>query len=211
MEILKFDESASSSPSRKRSGRGAILVTFVALVFGAGTALASGTLTINNTNTIALDQGVANSVQCDNAIGVTLNAPYNTDDGDFYLTSIVVSGIDTRTKSESSLDDDKNHCLGKDFNLKVYDSEGNLSEFCVGANAVTDAANEDPSRTITADAGCAADGKSAKLQVVTNNPDDPTNKTANTLTYSFTKKMRTGETSGLVRVQNVTIESSDHI
>jgi len=189
MEILKFDESGASSPSRKRSGRGAILVTFVALVFGAGTALASGTLTINDTNTIALDQGVANSVQCDNAIGVTFGAPYDTDEEEFLLKNILISGIDTRTVLDDAAD--KDHCLGKYFTIKVYDSNGDLSVFCEGA-------------TGTIDTGCALDGKSAKLQVITNSGD----KTANTLLYEFTKKMRTGE-PGLVRVKNVTVESSD--
>ena len=192
MEILKFDEAGSSSPSRKRSGRGAILVTFVALVFGAGTALASGTLTVNSDNTIALDQGVANSVQCDNAIGVTFGAPYDTVEEDFLLKNILISGIDTRSKSESASDDNKNHCDGKYFTIKVYDSNGDLSVFCEGG-------------TLTPDAGCASDGRSAKLLVVTN---DLITKTDNTLLYEFTKKMLTGE-PGIVRVKNVTVESSD--
>jgi hypothetical protein len=191
MEILKFDESGASSPSRKRSGRGAILVTFVALVFGAGTALASGTLTVNGDNTIALDQGVAQSVQCDTSIGVTFGAPYNTVEEEFLLESILISGIDTRTQAESSSDDNKDHCLGKYFTIKVYDSTGALSVFCEGASG-------------TPDTGCASDGKSAKLQVTTNSVD----KTANTLLYQFSKKMLTGE-PGIVRVKNVTVESSD--
>jgi hypothetical protein len=189
MEILKFDESGASSPSRKRSGRGAILVTFVALVFGAGTALASGTLTVNGDNTIALDQGVAQSVQCDTSIGVTFGAPYNTEEEEFLLESILISGIDTRTVEADGADQDK--CEGKYFTIKVYDSNGDLSVFCEGAG-------------VTPDTGCASDGRSAKLQVTTNAAD----KTANTLLYQFSKKMLTGE-PGIVRVKNVTVESSD--
>ena len=194
MEILKFDESSPSSPSRKPLGRGAILVTFVALVFGAGTALASGTLQINNAqNTIALDQGVANSVQCDNAIGVTFGAPYDTVEEEFLLKNILISGIDTRTVLADAAD--KDHCLGKYFTIKVYDSNGELSLFCKGTG-------DSP------DSGCAADGKSAKLRVTTNNTEDPINKTENYLLYEFTQKMLTGE-PGIVRVKNVTVESSD--
>ena len=197
MEILKFDEAGSSSPSRKRSGRGAILVTFVALVFGAGTALASGTLTINDTNSIALDQGVANSVQCDDAIGVTFGAPYDTVEEDFLLKSILISGIDTTTiLADEAV---KDHCLNKFFTVKVYDSTGSLSVFCneyIAADGGTPASG---------DVGCQSGGTSAKLQVLTNASD----KTANTLLYQFSKKMPTGE-PGIVRVKNVTVESSDN-
>lgn len=186
MEILKFDEAGSSSPSRKRSGRGAILVTFVALVFGAGTALASGTLTINNPeNTIALDQGVANSVQCDDQIDVTLLAPYNTTAEDFLLTGVSITGIN----------DASDKCLGKWFKIRVYDSNGSPSVFC---NTSTDTS-----------VNCAtdADGTYARLQV-----------TSTTLNFTFTEGMKTGEPDPsssatprprLVRVKNVTVESSD--
>jgi hypothetical protein len=186
MEILKFDESGTSSPSRKRSGRGAILVTFVALVFGAGTALASGTLTINNAeNTIALDQGVANSVQCDDSINVILDAPYNPDVlvEDFYLRGIDVTGID----------DSVGKCLNKWFKIRIYDSNGNLSIFC--STSADTAVN------------CADSGTSAKLKV-----------SGTSLAFNFTQGMLTGEPDPsssaspaprLVRVKNITVESSD--
>jgi hypothetical protein len=136
MEILKFDESGASSPSRKRSGRSAILVTFVALVFGAGTALASGTLTINNNNTVALDQGVANSVQCDTAIKVSLKTNYNTDTEDFVYTGVDISEISS-------------DCLGKYFTIHTYDEQGYSKIFCESS----------------VDLGCASDGLSAKIQL----------------------------------------------
>ena len=116
MEILKFDESGPSSPSRKPFGRSAILVTFVALVFGAGTALASGTLAINTNNQIALDQGVAQTVQCDEdginvALGTFLNGTQ------FQFSSVTITNIST-------------NCRDKYFTLKVYDQSGNPTAFC---------------------------------------------------------------------------------
>ena len=137
MDILKFDESGTSSPSRKRSGRGAILVTFVALVFGAGTALASGTLAINTNNEIALDQGVANSVQCDTDITVSLKTGYDVTSTDFVYTGVDISGIN-------------GSCEDKYFTIHTYDQAGNKVVFC----------NPDPT-----DAGCQTDGDAAKLQV----------------------------------------------
>lgn len=114
MEILKFDDSEKSLPSKKPSGRGAILVAFIALVFGAGTALAGGTLSINDTNTIALDQGVATTVQCDTD-GIDVSLVTTLIDEDFYLTGFNLSGIDGTSP---------NGCGGKMFTLKVYDQNG---------------------------------------------------------------------------------------
>ena len=141
MEILKFDDAEMSSSSRKRTGRGAILVTFVALVFGAGTALASGTLTINSDNTIALDQGVANSVQCDTDITVSLSTAYDVGSTDFVFTGVDISNIDVTSMP--------NNCNNKYFTIKTYNSSGSLQVFCVPVT----------------DSGCESDGKSAKLQV----------------------------------------------
>jgi hypothetical protein len=120
MEILKFDESGASSPSRKRSGRGAILVTFVALVFGAGTALASGTLTINEGDDIELAQGVTQTTQCDANVNISLETALvfdNPNPSKFYLKKINVSRI-------------SDQCLGKTLRLKVYDADGDIRAIC---------------------------------------------------------------------------------
>ena len=140
MEILKFDESGSSSRPRKPSGRGTILVAFVAVVFGAGTALASGTLQINSNNTVALDQGVANSVQCDTSIDVSLKTNYNTNTKDFVYKGVDISNI-------------SGDCNGKYFTIHTYDEEGYEMAFCTSGT----------------DVGCAIDGKSSKLPVASTN------------------------------------------
>ena len=118
MEILKFDESGSSSPSRKRSGRGALLVTFVALVFGAGTALASGTLTVNGpSNEIQLTQAVADTAQCDNDVTIGLETVYS--DTGFKLSKVKVSTIDNTA------------CASKYMKIRVYPSTGDTPlPFC---------------------------------------------------------------------------------
>ena len=115
MEILKFDESGGSSPSRKRSGRGAILVAFVAVALGAGTALASGTLTVNTNDRIQLAQAVATTAQCDSDVTTGLET---TLDGAFFkLSKIKVSAID-------------NACANKYLKIKVYPATGADVAFC---------------------------------------------------------------------------------
>jgi hypothetical protein len=120
MEILKFDESGASSPARKRSGRGAILVTFVALVFGAGTALASGTLTVNGPdNEIQLTQAVAETAQCDENVNIGLETVYSGTG--FKLSKVKVSEIDDAA------------CASKFMKIRVYPSTGDTPvAFCVG-------------------------------------------------------------------------------
>ena len=115
MEILKFDDSEKSLSSKKPFGRGTILVAFIALVFGAGTALAGGTLSINDTNTIALDQGVASTVQCDED-GINVSLVTTLIGEDFYLTGFNLSGIDDAPSPDG--------CGGKMLTLKVYDENG---------------------------------------------------------------------------------------
>ena len=186
MEILKFDEAGSSSPSRKRSGRGAILVTFVALVFGAGTALASGTLTINETDRVALAQGVVQTVQCDSdGIDLAIASNYDSTLGDFIYDGVTISGISP-------------DCDGKYFTIKTYDSiSPSLQEFCV----------------YPTDVGCQSGGEEAK-KPVERNTDNPSTPLINestldiTMTFSFTKKLSTG-TPGTVNVSRVTVESTD--
>jgi len=141
MEILKFDDEKSPAP-RKRSGRGAILVAFIAVALGAGTALASGTLTINTDNKIALDQGVASTVQCDtDGITVSLGTDYDIVSSDFVLTSVNISDIDVSSDT---------NCSGKYLTIKIYDETGTKRVFC---------------DTATPDVGCLDDGKLAKLPV----------------------------------------------
>jgi hypothetical protein len=144
MEILKFDDEKSPTP-RKRSGRGAILVAFVAVALGAGTALASGTLTINTDNKIALDQGVASTVQCDtDGITVSLGTDYDIGSSDFVLSSVSISDIDVTSAT---------NCSGKYLTIKIYDESGTKRVFCTNPGEVFP------------DVGCLDDGKLAKLQV----------------------------------------------
>ncbi|CAB4811909.1 unannotated protein [freshwater metagenome] len=120
MEILKFDESGTAAPSRKRSGRGAILVAFVAVVFGASTALASGTLTINNNDGIELAQGVQQTTQCDTDVTISMDSALVFDDPNpskFFLHGISVSDI-------------ADNCLEKTLRLKVYSAGGEQQSFC---------------------------------------------------------------------------------
>jgi hypothetical protein len=127
VEILKFDDSEKSLPSKKPSGRGAILVGFIALVFGAGTALASGSLTINSGNDIILDQGVvaANTCDSDGDVNLDLLTSLYIDEGEekFVLTGVTLTGLSG------------DNCAGKTVKIKVYGTDGSLQPFCKGTDS----------------------------------------------------------------------------
>jgi hypothetical protein len=183
MEILKFDESGASSPSRKRSGRGAILVTFVALVFGAGTALASGTLTVNSGADIELAQGVTQTTQCDTSVDISINSALDfptpspsasPTPASFYLHQISVRGI-------------SDNCLGKTLRLKVYNTAGIQQTFCKA--------------TTTADSGCTADVVGTYVE---GTPVNESTSDANTLSFTFSNILLIQDAN---TAKNITIET----
>jgi hypothetical protein len=99
-------------------------------------------LAINTNNTIALDPGVAATVQCDaNGSTVSLGTDYDTGTSDFVLSSVNISDIDVSSGT---------NCKDKYLTIKIYDQAGDKKVFC----------NASPT-----DTGCESDGKSAKLVV----------------------------------------------
>jgi hypothetical protein len=131
MEILKFDEGDTKPKSRKFSSRGSILVAAVAIMFGASTALAGSTLSINTNNLIEISQGVAKTVQCDdNGVNISLETafvPGTT--GEFKLSKIKITGINASATSGTT----GIGCLGKFFTVKLYDNDSATADFCVVA------------------------------------------------------------------------------
>ena len=70
MEILRFNEAASTTPQRKKSSRGMIALGLVATLFGVGSALASTTITINSDTNINVGQGVSEVTAISNIMAV---------------------------------------------------------------------------------------------------------------------------------------------
>jgi hypothetical protein len=177
MEILKFDDAETSSSSPKRSGRGAILVTFVALVFGAGTALASGTLAINSGQGIELAQGVSQTVQCDSdGVNIALNSSLASDASTFYLGGISVTNI-------------HDNCVGKNLRLKVYNTTGTAQVFC-----------QEPG-----DTGCTTiSGPATYVQGAVANTS-PSTSNDNTLSFNFSNTLIISDSSTVKNVTIETI------
>ena len=175
MEILKFEDSGSTSPSRKRSGRGAILVAFVAIVFGASTALASGTLAINNNQGIELAQGVSQTTQCDpDGVSIALDSSLAADASKFFLHGITVTGI-------------HDQCINKSLRLKVYSSTGTQQSFC---------------SIVTPDTGCVADQTGTFVQGTV---ADALGNDGNELSFTFSQvlELATKDTAKNVTIETI--------
>ena len=179
MEILKFDEGDTKPKSRKFSSRGSILVAAVAIMFGASTALAGSTLTINGNNKINLNQGVATTVQCDvNGVDLSLGTEFvpGSPAGVFKLNKIEISDIDNADPDiVTGLG-----CKGKVLTIKLFGSSGESGPFC--------------KTTATADTGCIDSGNA--LQAIV---------TGTSLTFNLSNILTVGDDT----IQNVTIVSSD--
>ena len=90
MEILRFEEAATSAPKRKKSSKGYVALGLVATVFGLGSAFASSTIAINGTNEVNLGQGVVTVSGCDSNIGFKPVTKLSSDAASFQVTDFII-------------------------------------------------------------------------------------------------------------------------
>jgi hypothetical protein len=130
MEILRFEEAATSAPKRKKSSKGFITAGFVAAVFGIGTALASATTTIeiNNDEGISLGQGVTLATACDTEIGLApiTEMILTADEPIFYLAELQINGVDAKpANTDTGLG-----CGSKYFDLQIFNPTTKAAYAC---------------------------------------------------------------------------------
>ena len=120
MEILRFDYAGSSTPQRKKSSKGMLVVGLVATLFGISSAFASSTITINDSNTVDLAQGVVQVTGCDSKIGVQpVTALTKNETGTvlFKVTAVTV-GYKYDTSTAGYID--TTECAGKAMKIQFY-------------------------------------------------------------------------------------------
>jgi hypothetical protein len=142
MEILRFEEAATSAPKRKKSSKGFITAGFVAAVFGIGTALASATTTIeiNNDEGISLGQGVTLATACDTEIDVVPITEMEVTGGEpiFYLTELQINDIDTDLTTPAAPPvPAKSGCGDKYFDIQIFNPVTNLPYTCAQLSPTT--------------------------------------------------------------------------
>jgi hypothetical protein len=148
MEILRFEDSTSPAPKRKKSSKGYITLGFVAAVFGIGSAFATTTssINVNNGQNIALGQGITTFVTCDEFIAILPVTKLNGDATNFVLDKVIVGAeyaLDEEYKINAvGKEADPAGCGGVEFKITFYKSNikanvcmGKGFETVVGASA----------------------------------------------------------------------------
>jgi hypothetical protein len=128
MEILRFEDSTSPAPKRKKSSKGYITLGFVAAVFGIGSAFATTTssINVNNGQNIALGQGITTFVTCDEFIAILPVTKLNDTATDFVLDKVIVGaefGGDDRYRinNTSKTDPVSPGCGEVEFKVTFYE------------------------------------------------------------------------------------------
>ena len=134
MEILRFDDAGSSTPQRKKSSKGMLVVGLVATLFGISSAFASSTITINGSAPIALGQGVSFVTGCDNSITMIPKTSMTVigSTPTFFLNSIQISDVDTRTAGADGIG-----CAGKSFDIQIFHGSPTVAYDCTELNLLT--------------------------------------------------------------------------
>ena len=123
MEILRFDDAGSTTPQRKKSSKGMLVVGLVATLFGISSAFASSTITINGAAPIALGQGVTAVTACDDVISIAPITEMSvvSDTPTFFMTNLVIGNINTNPSDAVT----GIGCGGKTFDVQVFDVSKN--------------------------------------------------------------------------------------
>jgi hypothetical protein len=133
MEILRFEDSTSPAPKRKKSSKGFITLGFVAAVFGIGSAFATTTVEINSGDGISLGQGVTLAAACDTDIDIVPITAMTVEDPDgptFYLTELQINGIDAQGTNLVAVPA-VTGCGGQVFDIQIFNPLTDLPYGCI--------------------------------------------------------------------------------
>ena len=123
MEILRFEEAATTAPKRNKSSKGFLTLGLVATLFGIGSAFASSTITINATNAVDLGQGVVTVSGCDTNIGFKPVTKLSSTATSFQVTDFII-GYDWSETNDNGLIN-TSACDLKQMKISLYkDKEG---------------------------------------------------------------------------------------
>jgi hypothetical protein len=149
MEILRFEEATSPAPKRKKSSKGFLTLSFVAVLFGVGSAFATTTVEINSGQGVSLGQGVTLAAACDSQIDIvpitamTLETVEGKEVPTFYMTELQIKGIDAQPTTLPDILPKVTGCGDKFFDIQIFNPVTGFAYTCAdlkpGANAVDEA------------------------------------------------------------------------
>jgi hypothetical protein len=128
MEILRFEDSTSPAPKRKKSSKGYITLGFVAAVFGIGSAFATTTVEINSGDGISLGQGVTLAAACDTDIDISPITEMRvvgdaTPSPTFFLGKLVIEGVNPVLRAAATDSTPAvNGCGNQTFDVQIFNT-----------------------------------------------------------------------------------------
>jgi hypothetical protein len=129
MEILRFEEATSPAPKRKKSSKGFLTISFVAVLFGVGSAFATTTVAINGGQGVSLGQGVTLAAACDERIGIvpitTMELFGETEPlaPTFFLRELEINDIEAQRRTPATETEDAvNGCGGQFFDIQIFNT-----------------------------------------------------------------------------------------
>ena len=120
MEILRFDDAGNSTPQRKKSSKGMLVVGLVATLFGISSAFASSTITINGSNSVDLAQGVVQVTGCDSNIGVQPVTALTKNETGTVLFKVTAVTVGYKYDASTAGYIDTTECAGKAMKIQFY-------------------------------------------------------------------------------------------
>jgi hypothetical protein len=142
--------------SKTKRGFAYLAIAGGALAMTIGGVFATGTITVNDGNTIEFGQGLASTSTCDTGLTAALTQAYSTSDSAFYVSTIVISGIQDFA------------CAGKTIHVSLIGSSGaicsvdgthtsgsNQDAFLIADGGST-GSNDDIEKTVDVAASCDA-------------------------------------------------------
>ena len=138
MGILRFEDSTSPAPKRKKSSKGYITLGFVAAVFGIGSAFATTTVEINSGDGISLGQGVTLAAACDTDIDIVPITEMRvvgdaTPSPTFFLEKLVIEDINPvlRAAATDSMPA-VNGCGNQTFEVQIFNTAPTPTAYSCG-------------------------------------------------------------------------------
>jgi len=128
MQILRFEEATSPAPKRKKSSKGFLTLSFVAVLFGVGSAFATTTVQINSGQGVSLGQGVTLAAACDNEIDISPITEMRvvgdaTPSPTFFLGKLVIEGVNPVLRAAATDSTPAvNGCGNQTFDVQIFNT-----------------------------------------------------------------------------------------
>jgi hypothetical protein len=192
MGELNLEPKSTETSKKKLNWRSPKVIIGVALLIAVpaiGSTLAAN-IAVNTGNSVEFGQGVVAATACDNDITVTPLDNFDPNAGNFYLSEIDITKLDTAGA-----------CLGKRLNVRLWNDTEELKRFAVDplANGEGSCNTTSSWQGLTPWDACTAQGNSG------------TSTTGSLQLIFASGAIPLGTNAGQINIKRITVESTDPV